>query len=159
MSSRILSSQSSTTDSPLAATNPPVNRRKHHSRSSSSQEAFWESFHSDVAAHKDGEENRSNTALEKLVESFMRKKPHSTTIEQPIPPFLINPNSLWKQWWDIFVTILTMYTVLSVPYFVSFNVDPDGILGTFDRITDACFIIDVILTFNAVYIGFNPIYS
>lgn len=58
------------------------------------------------------------------------------------------PDNKVKQYWDIYVVFLLIYTALVVPYTVCFNVNRDGPFEkTWDLFIDASFFVDIILTF------------
>jgi len=67
---------------------------------------------------------------------------------------LIEPNTPWKLKWDVWIAGLIMYSILLVPYRVGFGVKlclfSSG--WTFDLIADACFMVDIILTFRTAIV-------
>ena len=65
--------------------------------------------------------------------------------------WLIDPNDSRKVSWDLFVGVFIVYSVLSVPFFLGFQVSPSGGWRFLDRITDALFWMDMILSFCTMY--------
>ena len=44
-----------------------------------------------------------------------------TAVAFAVPRSVIDPRSQWKVAWDVFVGVLIVFSVLSVPYFLGFN--------------------------------------
>lgn len=48
--------------------------------------------------------------------------------------------------------LLAIYNCLSIPFYASFNPDPNIYTDVFDRIVDSCFGIDILLNFRTSYV-------
>lgn len=64
---------------------------------------------------------------------------------------MIFPNSKVKQFWDIWIVFLLVYTALIVPYKVCFEDTTSDSQFVFDLLVDASFLIDITLTFFTAY--------
>jgi len=60
---------------------------------------------------------------------------------------IIFPANKVKQGWDVLIMLLLLYTALFVPYKVCFEDQSSDAQFIFDCWVDACFFIDIILTF------------
>ena len=88
---------------------------------------------------------------------------HSTDNDEEIehrlrlqtPRGFVHPHARSKQFWDVYVAALILYSVIEVPYRVGFNVPArDGWLA-FGLFIDFCFFIDIILNFRQGYVEEN----
>lgn len=66
-------------------------------------------------------------------------------------PCLIYPENKYKKIWDLYVTVLLIYTAIAVPYTVCFNINREDSFNIgFDLTIDFSFLVDIILTFFTV---------
>jgi hypothetical protein len=70
---------------------------------------------------------------------------------QVVPARKIHPKNDRKVRWDIFVASLVVYSAVSVPYRVAFNVPATGMWGVFDVFVDFMFALDMVLNFFTGY--------
>jgi hypothetical protein len=70
---------------------------------------------------------------------------------QNTPSGRIDPRNEWKLRWDAFVSVLIIYSVISVPFYIAFNTDATGGLLVWEYILDISFGIDIIFTFFTGY--------
>ena len=64
---------------------------------------------------------------------------------------VINPQSNPKLAWDFFVALLIFYSVLMIPYAISFGTGDSESIKILDWIVDTCFAIDMVLNFFTGY--------
>ena len=60
---------------------------------------------------------------------------------------MIFPNNKYKQWWDLFIVLLLIYTALLVPFNVCFFDVSSTFQLMWDILVDLLFVIDIILAF------------
>ena len=61
------------------------------------------------------------------------------------------PEDEGKQNWDLYITLILVFTCLSTPYLISFEgVDSIGWKVT-NYFIDACFLFDIFFNFNSAY--------
>ncbi|CAI2380725.1 unnamed protein product [Moneuplotes crassus] len=73
-----------------------------------------------------------------------------------IPKCLILPSDIYKQYWDIFTSILVILISFIVPYRVAFIDEEETDEWTYILLSlDCCFFIDICLNFFTVYINEN----
>lgn len=61
---------------------------------------------------------------------------------------LILPKNKFKQWWDMYIIILLIYTAVVVPYIVCYNINrQDQLSVIFDLTIDFSFFVDIVITF------------
>jgi potassium voltage-gated channel Eag-related subfamily H protein 8 len=65
--------------------------------------------------------------------------------------YLINQNNTIKIFWDLFVLVLLIFISLVVPYRIPFVNQENMVWTSFYYFIDACFFIDMVLTFNCTY--------
>mmetsp|Transcript_27553 Transcript_27553/g.94085 ORF Transcript_27553/g.94085 Transcript_27553/m.94085 type:complete len:869 (+) Transcript_27553:197-2803(+) len=58
---------------------------------------------------------------------------------------VIHPYSVFRRYWDVFLTALLLYVALVLPYRVAFQIEPTGFARGFDIFVDSLFILDVFL--------------
>jgi len=63
--------------------------------------------------------------------------------------FLINPHSKIKIMWDIFILLLTLYSVICIPYRIGFDISNSG-FDINDCVVDCCFLLDICITFRVL---------
>lgn len=64
----------------------------------------------------------------------------------------INPNSSWKEAWDLYVLTFILYSAVMVPFRICFNSPALGNWFWFEQGITVTFIVDVILNFNTAYL-------
>jgi len=71
-----------------------------------------------------------------------------------IPPFIIDPHTPWKAFWDIWVALLIAYSVIMVPLRVCFSLRSCIFSAdwTWELFVDCCFFADILLTFRTALI-------
>lgn len=67
------------------------------------------------------------------------------------PAGLLHPFGLFRTIWDSLSAIAIAYSALAVPYRMAFELTPVGSAEVFDRVVDASFMIDMVLTFFTAY--------
>ena len=75
-----------------------------------------------------------------------------------IPPFIIDPHTPWKAFWDIWVALLIAYSVIMVPLRVCFSLRSCIFSAdwTWELFVDCCFFADILLTFRTALIFDDP---
>ena len=65
-------------------------------------------------------------------------------------PWVFDPNSMEKGFWDLWIAFCILYSVISIPVYIGFNVFPttDNALYVWDWIIDGFFWLDILLSFN-----------
>lgn len=56
-----------------------------------------------------------------------------------------------KLYWDFFIGMMIVYSMVVIPWRISFGQDASGGMLIFDYIVDGIFSIDILLCFNAAY--------
>ena len=72
----------------------------------------------------------------------------------PTPPWIIHPQHPYKTTWDSVVAVVIIYSVLAVPFQISFfrHGEGDGVaLVIVDAIVDSLFGIDIVVTFRTAF--------
>jgi len=66
---------------------------------------------------------------------------------------VFHPSLTAKVYWDIFVGILIIYSVISVPFRIgfAFEADPNSFLGIFDWVVDSFFFLDMGVAFRTAF--------
>ena len=101
-----------------------------------------------LSAHKESN-NMLDTSMERERQERFHFDIEDVDQEKRIPRFMISPNSFFKLFWNMIILVLTVYTAMFWPIRLAFMEESnqsDGLLA-FDLITDALFIIDIILNF------------
>ena len=57
---------------------------------------------------------------------------------------VILPSAAWKEWWDVFVLNLILYSAVMVPYRICFDADAIGYMWFFEQGVTFIFITDVV---------------
>lgn len=65
---------------------------------------------------------------------------------------IIPPDHPRKLKWDVMMALLIIYSVLVVPFRISFGVPATGFFAIFDWFVDGLFFMDIIITFRTAYI-------
>ena len=60
----------------------------------------------------------------------------------------IHPNNHYREIWNVLITIFLLYNGLVIPVRIAFDLEESFDAFIFDRIIDACFVIDVIINFE-----------
>lgn len=68
--------------------------------------------------------------------------------EAVTPKWYFNPDSTGKAVWDIFISILIIYSTIEVPFRIAFAIDATGFGYAFDWFVDVMFFLDMIVTFR-----------
>ena len=64
---------------------------------------------------------------------------------------MIYPNSGFKIAWDLVIIVLSVYNSILIPFEFAYSVESSIWFEIVDRIVDAAFIIDIIISFRSVY--------
>ena len=64
------------------------------------------------------------------------------------PAFIFPPDGRTVSFWSLFMTILTLYQVLTIPYFIAFEGSESLFSTTFDFICFVFFVVDIAFSFN-----------
>lgn len=65
---------------------------------------------------------------------------------------VFNPNNPVKLFWDLFIGIFILYSVIIIPYRVGFNITPNQNEEAFDLFITSLFAFDMLITFNTAYL-------
>ena len=68
-------------------------------------------------------------------------------------PYLIHPETTFNSIWDIMSMFLIIYSCITIPYRLCFNVAASGWVVGFDKFVDSVFMFDCALTFRKCYWG------
>jgi len=68
--------------------------------------------------------------------------------EESVAPWILLPDNLFKQIWDLVMLIFILYQSVVIPLKLSFDVQ---VHDTIDLVQDCCFFIDIILNFNLAH--------
>ena len=68
---------------------------------------------------------------------------------------LVLPTSFWREWWDLLLLALIVYSAFMVPLRVCFSADATGYWLGFEIIISIIFVLDIVANFNTVF--FDPI--
>ncbi len=74
----------------------------------------------------------------------------------PNPTFAAPTQDPRKMYWDLLVGTLIVYSMVVIPWRISFRQDASGAMLVFDYIVDGVFGIDIVISFNAAY--FEEVY-
>lgn len=65
---------------------------------------------------------------------------------------MIYPNDAWKGNWDLFITLILIFTCLATPYLISFSEDAETLAWQIiNSAVDFFFLIDIFFNFNQAY--------
>ena len=64
---------------------------------------------------------------------------------------MIYPNSGFKIAWDLVIIVLSVYNSILIPFEFAYSVESSIWFEIVDRIVDAAFIIDIMISFRSVY--------
>ena len=74
------------------------------------------------------------------------------TDEFVVSKLVIRLNSRFKVVWNLFISVLLLYTSLWVPYQIAFIDDTDSVVNdVINIVVDVCFAADIIITFLSSY--------
>jgi hypothetical protein len=65
--------------------------------------------------------------------------------------FLFHPDRGVKVKWDVFFVVLIIYTAVTVPYKIGFDVEFTGLLYVLDTVVDVAYVLDMVLSFRTGY--------
>lgn len=65
---------------------------------------------------------------------------------------VIRHYSKLRMLWDVLIGIMVAMTAITVPFRISFDIQDTVFLATTDRVSDACFMIDIMLSFLTTYV-------
>lgn len=69
---------------------------------------------------------------------------------------IILPDDPWKLRWDLFISVLIIWTCIGSPLSLAFTQNDNNIVWIIaDSLTDFCFLFDIIFTFRSAY--FNSV--
>jgi len=72
-------------------------------------------------------------------------------LKKPLPRLIINPMSIWKTTWNIFILLIILFLAITVPYRIPFeNVTPVGWVDS-DMTIDTIFIFDMLMNFFTAF--------
>jgi len=80
-----------------------------------------------------------------------RRGAAQTVLEKP-PPLVFNPHSGFKLKWDSVFVVFVLYSCITIPVKIGFDVEFTGPLFIIDIVTDAIFLLDVLLAFRTAYL-------
>jgi hypothetical protein len=89
--------------------------------------------------------------------SFGSEFHRKTTVEQYLddeveePKCILSPDCIFRMVWDLLVLVFTVYSGISVPFRVSFDVEMSAGWQVFEHIATCVFIVDIILNFNTAF--------
>lgn len=85
-------------------------------------------------------------ALKRNLPAYVgRRRRHA---RRPLKPRLfIDPEAPAKRLWDLLLTLLVLYTTLSVPYRVCFQVEAKGFFAQLESAMDVAFFVDIVFNF------------
>ena len=66
-------------------------------------------------------------------------------------PCLVYPEDTWKEQWDLFVSLVLIFTCAVTPFRLAFIEKDNFEWEVINNIVDFCFFIDMILIFNTAY--------
>lgn len=69
-----------------------------------------------------------------------------TNFEKPF-----NPDGAFRIFWDLLIILFIIYDLIMVPFEISFSTDTSKVIEIINYVVAACFILDVVLTFNTGY--------
>ena len=64
--------------------------------------------------------------------------------------WIIYPEDDWKGKWDLYITVILIFTCLSTPYLISFDAETDA-WQILNYSIDLCFLADIVLTFAQAF--------
>ena len=67
--------------------------------------------------------------------------------EQPVPPYFVNPNGVFRKIWESIRFVLLIYTLLYLPLRMAFTEAQGGMMYTVDKLVDVFFLSDILFTF------------
>ena len=65
--------------------------------------------------------------------------------------YVLNPNAKGHHAWDCYVLVVLLYTAISVPWRICFNVEAYGGWAIWEIIVDTTFVADIIVNFLTAY--------
>ena len=79
-----------------------------------------------------------------------RKKVLASKTRKNRKAFMFYPEDKRKADWDLWVTLILIFTCLSTPYLISFETESDA-WAVVNYLIDSCFLIDIIFNFNSAF--------
>lgn len=70
-----------------------------------------------------------------------------------IPKWTLRYNENFRMRWDMFVMLLAIWNCISIPFYVSFEPDPDRAYEISENFIDVCFGLDILIAFRTTYIN------
>lgn len=74
---------------------------------------------------------------------------------EAMPMFVVHPNSTNKLYWDIFISLCIIWSTMSVPYFLCFDVEPSlkcmRSVFAVNVVVDVSFLVDIAVSFCTAY--------
>ena len=68
-------------------------------------------------------------------------------------PYLIHPETSFNSIWDLMSMVLIIYSCITIPYRLCFDVAAEGWVVPFDKFVDSVFMFDCVLTFRKCFYG------
>lgn len=68
--------------------------------------------------------------------------------EVATPKWFFNPDSTGKAIWDIFISLLIIYSTIEIPLRIAYNLEAEGFEYAFDWFVDVMFFLDMVVTFR-----------
>lgn len=65
--------------------------------------------------------------------------------------YIIYPDSFFKKIWNLFLTVLLIYTAIVLPYTICYLDETTSVLKTFELIVDISFMMDIVVNFFSAY--------
>lgn len=93
----------------------------------------------------DDDEDEDEDMFDEEVEDISKIK------KELLQKFIIHPELSIKTAWDIYVCVLIVYSVLTVIYYIGFQIDSKGGQKAFEYFVDCCFGVDILLCFRTAY--------
>eukprot|EP00903_Cladosiphon_okamuranus_P016337 g15066.t1 len=82
----------------------------------------------------------------------MKKRVHAAKVRAADKTtWIVHPNDPRKLYWDLFVGAMIVYSMVFIPWRISYRQDASGGMLIFDYFVDAVFGIDIVVCFNAAY--------
>lgn len=73
------------------------------------------------------------------------------TQEEEKPWHVVDPRARGKLTWDVGVAVLILYSVLTIPFRIGYEIDAEGIVLAFDYVVDVMFAVDMVVNFRTAF--------